>query len=55
MVVAVTGCTPQQAASLLAGAGGDIELAVTDFFIAQEGGGDAEAPVKMEGEIENME
>ena len=39
MICAITNCSPQQAAQLLANAGGDMTLAVNDFW---EGGGTGE-------------
>jgi hypothetical protein len=39
MLCAITNCTPQQAAQLLANAGGDMNLAVNDFW--EGGGGDS--------------
>ena len=41
MLCGLTGLDPQQAAALLANAGGDMQLAVNDHFLAMEGGGEA--------------
>jgi len=40
---AITGCQPSQAVTLLQNAGGDLTVAVNDFFLQMEGGGAAES------------